>query len=167
MRSHFHPRRLSTYLRASPAASATRALASALAPAARDLGGGAPTAPVTPSAATADRVAAILGHPETVGREAQARHLAYATALAPDQAVAILAVGPRGAVLASAMAGAAAARQALGLPADTARDAAVARGVEAALAAPGLWSAPDATPGASEAEEFAAGAAAARKLLGR
>ncbi len=65
------------------------------------------------------------------------------------------------------MAGAAAARQALGLQPDTARDAAVARGVESALAGPGKWSAPDATPGASEAEEFAAGAAAARKLLGR
>ena len=149
-------------------ATAARLSVPDVAAAARDFGRPAPAPEAARAASGAiDRVSAILGSPEAIGREAQAAHLAYATALAPDQAVAILAVGPRGAVLASAMAGAAAARQALGLPADTARDAAVARGVESALAGSGLWSAAEARPVATDAEEFAAGAAAARKLLGR
>lgn len=124
----------------------------------------APEAARAASDAT-DRVSAILGSPEAVGREAQASHMANATTIPAAQAIEILKTGARGTALAAAMGGAAAAREALGLPADTARDASVAKGVEAFLGSSGGRDDPAPAAGSEEAE-YHAGAAAARKLLG-
>jgi len=127
--------------------------------------GSAPDAARAASAAT-DRVSAILGSPEAVGREAQAKHLASGTAIPAAQAIEILKTGSRGTALAAAMGGAASARAALGLPPDIARDAAVARGVEAFLGSCGGRDDPAPAEGSDDAE-YQAGAAAARRLLGR
>ncbi len=121
-----------------------------------------PDAPSSP-AASPDRATAILSSPEAVGREAQAAHLAKGTTLPAAEAIGILAAGPRNSTLSAAFGGAVAAREALGLPPDPVRDAQLARGIESVLGTSG-YSAPAA---ASEAEEYAAGQAAARKLLGR
>lgn len=52
---------------------------------ARGFGQPAPAPEAARPASATDRVSAILGHPEAVGREAQARHLAYATARPPGR----------------------------------------------------------------------------------
>ena len=137
-----------------------------VAAAARNFGrASAPAAP-TASPVASDRVSMILHSPEAVGRQEQAEHLAHSTTLAPAAAVAILAAGPRAPALAAAMGGAGAMRAHLGLPADPERDAAVARSVEAFLAGGG-GDAPAASSGKSDADEYAEGAASARRLLGR
>lgn len=55
----------------------------------------APPAPPAPSAADERaRIQSILSAPEAQGREDMARHLAFSTAMAPAEAVALLAVAP-------------------------------------------------------------------------
>ncbi len=133
---------------------------------ARGFGMVVPDAPQAPSApaARSNRVTAILSNSEAIGREGLARHLAHGTAMGVDDAVGVLAAAPRSSALGAALGGAVAARQALGLPPDPERDAQLARGIEAVLGTSGYS---ESTPAASQAEDFVAGAAAARKLLGR
>ncbi len=112
------------------------------------------------------RCAAILNSPEADGREALARHLALETGMPAAEAIAHLAAAHRGPspVVASGAAGAAVARQALGLPADPAADLAVAQGVAAAFAGPVTV---DALASAAFAADMAEGERTARALLRR
>ena len=123
------------------------------------------SAPVTVSPERV-RCAAILNHPEAVGRDALARQLALETDLPAAEAVARLAAATRGPspVVASGAAGAAVARQALGLAPDPAADLAMAHGVAASLAGP---VSPDAAAAARWRAEMEEGARTARELLGR
>ena len=147
------------FRQAAPAAALPRA---AVAPAASL----APIAPITPAAA-ANRDATIVGSAEAVGRERLAEHLAGDASVSLSAALGILAASHRSPAISAALAGAGGARLANGLPADTARDAAAARAIDATIAV-GLWRAPaDAASSGSDADEFAAGAEAARKLIGR
>lgn len=117
-----------------------------------------------------DRLTAILGHPEAVGREALADHLAKATAMTVEQAVAALACSARsgaaGSTGAAAAAGAAVARALMGLPPDPAGD--LALGKQAADAhAVDITNRARAEAGAAKfQEEFAEGQESARRLLG-
>lgn len=152
--------RLSTpYFKTRPRSAATPpAAARAAAPVA------APAVPV--AAPERVRIGAILNHPEAVGRDALARQLALETDLPAAEAVARLAAAPRGPspVVASGAAGAAVARQALGLAPDSQADLAVAQGVAAVLAGP---VSPDAAAAARWRAEMEEGARTARELLGR
>ena len=113
-----------------------------------------------------DRVRAILNHPEAVGREALAKHLALESDLPAAEAVARLAASARtpSSPGASAMAGASIARAALGMPADPAADIQVARGVAAALAGSRNG---DAVSTALWSIDFAESQRTAWELLGR
>jgi len=185
MRSHGRPRRLGASV---PAASATRALAAALAPAARDLGSAAPAAPVTPPASAPSaarpapprpapvapdptRIAAIVGHVEAIGRAQLAQHLAYQTAMTVGAAVALMRASARdGSPLAAAYQAAATTRAARGLPADPEADRRVALGVAAALSngspAAGLQLSP-APDHDSFTTDYEEGRRAAAALLGK
>ncbi len=113
------------------------------------------------------RCAAILNHPEAVGRETLARELALSTDLSPAEAVARLAAAPRGPspLVAAGIVAAATARAALGIKPDAASDLAVAQGVAATLTSA---SAPiGAAPNASWMTDFEEGERTARELLGR
>ena len=112
------------------------------------------------------RISAILNHPEAVGRDALARHLALETDLPAAEAVAQLAAATRGPspVVSAGASGAAVARQALGLAPDPVADLAVAHGVAASLAGP---VSPDAAAAARWREDMEEGARTARELLGR
>ena len=152
--------RLSTpYFKAQPRSAATPpAAARAAAPAA---------APAVPAPAPERvRIAAILNHPEAVGRDALARQLALETDLPAAEAVAQLAAATRGPspIVSAGASGAAVARQALGLAPDPQADLAVAQGVAASLAGPVF---PDAAAAARWRADMEEGARTARELMGR
>lgn len=109
---------------------------------------------------------AIMNHPEAVGRADMAKHLALETDISAAEAVARLAAAARGpsSVVASGMAGAAIAREALGLAPDAAADMAVAQGVAVML---GGSLGTDAAAAAQWLRDMDEGARTARELLGR
>ncbi len=153
--------------------------AAAPAPRAMPASAAAPPAPApalapavaVPAAAAASperaRCAAILNHPEAVGRETLARELALSTDLSPAEAVARLTAAARGPspLVAAGIAAAATARAALGIKPDAASDLAVAQGVAATLTSA---SAPiGAAPDARWMSDFEEGQRTARELLGK
>ncbi len=137
----------------------------------------APAAPPRPApapvAAAPDpaRIAAILGHPEAIGRAQLAQHLANETSLSIDAAVALMRASSRdGSPLAAAYMAAATTRAARGLLPDPEADRRVALGVASALSngshVAGLASSP-APDHDSLTAEYEEGRRAAAALLGK
>ena len=125
----------------------------------------------TPAAPDPDRIAAIVGHVEAIGRAPLAHYLAHQTRMTIDAAVALMRASARdGSPLAAAYTAAATTRAARGLAPDPQADRRIAMGVAAALSNNGTAAAFEASS-ASDHDRFSVdyeeGRRAAAALLGK